>query len=132
MPRQKIDASRLIVPLSGRHVTGAWLFGSAEGGEVREGGDVDIAVLFERKPDLDELATLRERLQRALGFDNVDLVALNGASPILRYQALCGTRVFCARESWCARFASLTAREYEDEMAQCRRALRDHPQFCSS
>jgi hypothetical protein len=47
-------------------------------------------------------------------------VVLNDASPILRFEALCGRRICCADENRCAEFASLTAREYEDEMALCR------------
>jgi hypothetical protein len=53
--------------------------------------------------------------------DDIDLVPLNGASPVLGFEALCGRRVYCADENLCAEFASLTAREYEDEMAMCER-----------
>jgi predicted nucleotidyltransferase len=102
-------------------VAGAWLFGSARDGEVREGSDVDVAVLFAQKPDLDDLAECRARLQKALCFDDIDVVPLNGASPMLGFEALCGRRVYCADEDLCAEFASLTAREYEDEMAMCER-----------
>lgn len=105
----------------GLGIVGAWLFGSAKDGEVRDGGDVDVGVLFDEKPGLDVLALCRARLQKAVQFDDVDLVPLNGASPILRFEALCGKRVYCADENRCAEFASLTAREYEDEMAMCGR-----------
>ncbi|MBI3987167.1 MAG: nucleotidyltransferase domain-containing protein [Lentisphaerae bacterium] len=103
----------------GLGVVGAWLFGSAKNGEVRDGGDVDIGVLFDAKPGLDVLASCRARLQKAMRVEDVDLVPLNGASPILRFEALCGKRVYCADENRCAEFASLTAREYEDELAMC-------------
>lgn len=102
-------------------IVGGWLFGSARDGEVRAGGDVDIGVLFAGKPGLDALAECRARLQKALQFEDVDLVSLNGASPILRFEALCGQRVYCADENRCAEFASLTAREYEDEASMCDR-----------
>lgn len=105
----------------GLGIVGAWLFGSAKDGEVRYGRDVDIGVLFDKKPGLDALALCRARLQKALQSDDIDLVVLNGASPILRFEALCGKRVYCADEDRCAEFASLTAREYEDEMAMCSR-----------
>jgi predicted nucleotidyltransferase len=105
----------------GLGLTGAWLFGSAQNGEVREGGDVDIGALFNEKPDLEVLALLRTRLQKALEFEDVDLVVLNDASPVLRFEALCGMRIYCQDEERCAEFASLTAREYEDEMAMCER-----------
>jgi predicted nucleotidyltransferase len=102
-------------------IVGGWLFGSAQHGEVPAGGDVDIGVLFAGKPGLDALSACRARLQEAVGFDSIDLVALNDASCILRFEALCGTRIYCADEDRCAEFASLTAREYEDEMAMSRR-----------
>ncbi len=102
-------------------IVGGWLFGSARQGDIRVGGDVDIGVLFAVKPGLDALAECRARLQMALGFDDIDLVSLNDASPILRFEALCGTRIHCADEDRCAEFASLTAREYEDEMAMSHR-----------
>lgn len=109
--------------LTGGGAVGAWLFGSAVDGEIRAGSDVDIAILFGRNPGLDELAACRARLQQALKFDDIDVIVLNKASVILQFQALLGTRVFCGDAAHCAQFASLTAREYEDEMAQCRRAL---------
>lgn len=40
-----------------------------------------------------------------------------------QFEALKGVRVLCDDEVLCAEFASLVAREYEDEMAQCYRAL---------
>jgi predicted nucleotidyltransferase len=120
----KLAIDRIGIALGGAGLVGAWLFGSARDGDVRPGGDVDIGVLFERRPTLDDLSECRARLQKALTFEDVDLVPLNGASPLLRFEALCGTRVYCADEQRCAAFASLTAREYEDEMAMLDRALR--------
>jgi predicted nucleotidyltransferase len=109
--------------LAGVDLLGAWVFGSARDGEVRPGSDLDIAVLFAEKPSLDTLARCRASLQEALQFEDIDLVPLNGASPILRFEALQGIRVCCTDEDRCAEFASLTAREYEDEMAMCQRWL---------
>lgn len=101
----------------------AWVFGSAQGGSVRPGGDVDVGVLWQGRPSLDELATLRMAIQDALQMDAVDLVVLNEASPILRFEAISGRPVFCRDAGQRAIFASLTAREYEDEMAMTLRAL---------
>ncbi len=39
-----------------------YLFGSASDGRVREGSDLDLAILFEEKPDIMELAGLRADL----------------------------------------------------------------------
>ena len=104
-------------------VTAAWVFGSAQAGHVRPGGDLDVGVLFAQPPTLDELADLRADLQEALAMDAIDLVALNRASPILRFEAVSGRRVFCRDIAALAEFVSLTAREYEDAMAFAQRGL---------
>ena len=106
------------------NIIAAWVFGSAQGGEIRTGSDLDIGVLFDSKPLLDELLDLSGNLQQALQFDDIDLVPLNEANPILRFEAISGRSVFCRDASRRAEFASLTAREYEDEMAQLHRAMR--------
>ena len=106
-----------------RNVVAAWVFGSAQEGIVRVGGDIDIGVLFGRKPSLDELIDLRICLQHALAYDDIDLVVLNDTSPILRFEAVSGYPVYVTDTERRATFASLTAREYEDEMAQWRLAL---------
>jgi predicted nucleotidyltransferase len=106
-----------------RNVVAAWIFGSAQAGIVRIGSDIDIGVLFGRKPSLDELVELRICLQNALTYDDIDLVVLNDTSPILCFEAVSGRRVYVTNRMRCATFVSLTAREYEDEMAQWRIAL---------
>lgn len=104
-------------------IVAAWLFGSAQSGELRPGGDLDIAVLFETPPTLDMLAGLRSDLQQATQIDAIDLVALNNASPVLRFEAVSGQDIYCRDMSKRATFVSLLACEYEDEMAQLQRAL---------
>ena len=99
------------------NIIAAWAFGSAQTGQVRDGGDVDIGILVETKPSFDELLTLLGRLQELLQFEDIDLVVLNEANPILRFEALSGKSLFCRDLSRRAEFASLTAREYEESMA---------------
>jgi len=107
------------------NVVAAWVFGSASSGRVRQGGDVDVAVLFRRPPSLDDLADLRADLQEALGFEEIDLVPLTDESPSsLRFEALSGRRIFCRDVERVAMFQSLAAREYEDDMAFAARGLR--------
>lgn len=105
-------------------VIAVWAFGSAQRGEITAGSDLDIGVLFESPPSLDERASLRADLQQALQVDEIDLVVLNEASPVLRFEAISGRPVFCRDRGRRAEFASLTAREYEDEMAMLQQALR--------
>lgn len=104
-------------------IIAAWAFGSAQAGVVREGGDVDTAVLTTTPLTFNEQLTLLGQLQTALQTDDIDLVILNNANPILRFEAVSGKRLFCRDLSAMASFVSLTAREYEDEMAQWQMAL---------
>ncbi len=105
------------------NVIAAWAFGSVQGGEIREGSDVDIAVLFQTTPSLDERAGLRAELQTNLQFDDIDLLVLNGASPITRFEAVSGRSIYCGDVGARAEFDSLTAREHEDAMAFIQRGL---------
>lgn len=106
------------------NVVAAWVFGSAQSGQVKPGSDVDVGVLFESKPSLAELLELTGALQQAVPFAEIDLVPLNDANPILRFEAISGRAIFCRDTGRRAEFASLTAREYEDEMAMVERWVR--------
>jgi predicted nucleotidyltransferase len=57
----------------------------------REPSDLDIAVSFSGTPDT--LALLDE-LVRITGFDKVDLAVIDGASPLLRAEAMVGRPLF--------------------------------------
>lgn len=115
-----------------RHIVAAWVFGSAREGTIRVRGDVDVGVLFGGKPSLDELVELRMCLQDVLAFEDIDLVVLNDASPILRFEAVSGRPVYVADRERCAAFVSMTVREYEDEMAQWRKAMAAWGEGCHS
>lgn len=105
-------------------IVAAWAFGSAQSGELRAGSDADVAVLTKRSLTFDAQLALLGRLQAALQLDEVDLVLLNDANPMLRFEAVSGRRLFVRDPEAMAGFVSLTAREYEDEMAQWERAIR--------
>jgi len=124
---EKIDwASLRAIFESHPNVIAAWCFGSAQNGLVGEKSDVDIAVLFRETPSLDDLVGLQADLQKELQFDQVDLVVLNDASPITRFEAVSGRPVFCRDLSARAEFVSLTAREYEDAIAFIQKGLRTY------
>ena len=123
---KKIDWDRTeMVWVARPEVIAAWVFGSAQGGRVQPGGDVDIGVLFESPPSLGVQLELLADLQQALEVEEVDLIALNEANPILRFEAISGRPLFCRDAGRRAEFVSLTAREYEDGMAFVQRALRN-------
>lgn len=98
-------------------IVSVWLFGSAQDGELKEGADLDLALLFDTRPTLDELASIRADLQESLQIDDIDLTSLNEAGPILVFQAISGRLVFCRDLDKKVDFVSLAAREYEDAMA---------------
>jgi predicted nucleotidyltransferase len=90
-----IDAAareRLARALDREGVIAAMLIGSQARGAVGPLSDIDIAVWHE--PGLDPAARLRLRLElatvatRALGTDEVDIVLLNGATPLMRHRAI--------------------------------------------
>jgi predicted nucleotidyltransferase len=105
-------------------VIAAWAFGSALGGQIAPGSDVDVAVWFETGPSFEQQDALLARLQETLGVDEIDLVVLNDANPILRFEAISGQVLFCRDPNRRAAFVSLTAREYEDAMALWERGMR--------
>jgi predicted nucleotidyltransferase len=97
-------------------IIAAWAFGSAQKGQLGPESDLDIGVLFRDTPSFEEWASLRASLQQALQFEEVDLVTLNEANPILRFEAVSGRSIFCRDTGHRAAFVSLAAREYEDEI----------------
>jgi predicted nucleotidyltransferase len=121
---KKIDWDRTqSVGKTTSEVIAAWAFGSAQDGHVRAGSDIDIGVLMKSPPSLDEQLELVAALESALRIGNVDLVILNEVNPILRFEAISGRAIYCSDMGRRAEFASLTAREYEDEMALWERTL---------
>lgn len=68
----------------------AYLFGSAARGTMGPLSDVDVAVRFsDRGADVfNERLRMHDELCRHLGTDRVDLVDLDEASPVLRYNVI--------------------------------------------
>jgi uncharacterized protein len=101
--------------LSAAGVEVAILFGSAATGKLRADSDIDIGVLppFGREISFAEELALGTDLERVLGRE-VDLVRLDTASTLLRFEA---SRGRCLLESRPEAFADFVARalfEYED------------------
>ena len=105
-------------------IVAVWAFGSAADGCVRPGSDQDIGVQFDPEPGIDRLCQLRADITGALDFEDVDLVLLNDASSILRFQAVSGNLLYSADEGKRAAFVSLACREYEDDMAGLARQMK--------
>jgi predicted nucleotidyltransferase len=66
----------------------AYLFGSQAKGTATQTSDVDVAILFSPNavPDTMQVLDLQEDLAGRLQVSHVDLVIMNRANPILKYQ----------------------------------------------
>ncbi|MCI5141064.1 MAG: hypothetical protein D3909_04910 [Candidatus Electrothrix sp. ATG1] len=102
-------------------IVAVWVFGSAQDGRIAFGSDLDIALLFTEVPKFETLCNIRADLQDVLELEDIDLMNLNTASVISAMEAISGTPLFCRALGKRAEFASLTSRQYEDDMAQLQR-----------
>jgi predicted nucleotidyltransferase len=93
---------RLAGALDREGVVAAMLIGSQARGSAGPLSDVDVGVWH--KPGLDSKALLELRLEltdaaaRALGTDEVDVVLLNGATPLMRHRAIRDARRLVERD----------------------------------
>lgn len=92
-----IDAARrekLIRALDRDHVVAGMLFGSQASGQAGPLSDVDLAVWLDPDLSREQRSALRTELSlaavEALGTDEVDVVVLNQAPPLLRHRAMKG------------------------------------------
>ncbi|MDA3924631.1 MAG: nucleotidyltransferase domain-containing protein [Kiritimatiellae bacterium] len=96
----------------------ALLLGSAQDGVVKDGSDIDIAVIFKADVhvDYDVMARLFRIVDEIVPGVKCDLIRLNTASETVCFEALRGRLLFVA--DGCmdryADFYSRTCREYED------------------
>lgn len=74
-----------------------WLFGSKAAGRERPGSDLDLAALFRERPEPRELLETRAEAEALIGRP-VDVVDLDGASPILAWQVLKHGRLLVDRD----------------------------------
>ncbi|MEJ5199650.1 MAG: nucleotidyltransferase domain-containing protein [Anaerolineae bacterium] len=116
----RLDEAGLIAFLATQEdIVAAYLFGSLAEGRATPRSDIDIAVLLNRIPD-DELGDLGRRLRlmeefRRFADREVDVVILNTAPPLLRYQVLRhGRRLFERDRRARVEFEVRTGQEYED------------------
>lgn len=96
-------------------VLAVWAFGSQAMGTAGPSSDVDVAVLLDRTLDLTEELRLRSALVDALRRDDIDLVVLNQAPPLLRYEVLAhGSLLFARHPEPVQEFEERALREYLD------------------
>jgi len=100
-----------------RDVVLAYLFGSQAVSEKvqSQSSDIDIAVFFSPTPSLRELLRFRSDLTHLLKTDRVDLVSLNEASPLLKYEVILGGRaIYCRDSLFQAKFEIKTSSHFLD------------------
>jgi predicted nucleotidyltransferase len=88
------------------------LFGSAVLGNVYKESDIDLAFLFDRPVDI---LSLTNRVIRLLHADNIDVVDLRRASPLLKFSVVKNGRVLYEKlPGMFNEFYSLAFRMYVD------------------
>ncbi len=88
------------------------LFGSTVSGKIHRKSDIDLAFLFDKPVDI---LTLTNRIITLLHTDNVDVIDLNRASPLLRYASVKHGMLLYEREPGVFHeFYSLAFRRYVD------------------
>lgn len=98
----------------------AYIFGSAQDGNVGKNSDIDIAFYFSENIEMSEDLILKiiKNFEKIYPNLTLDICNLNTASLILKFEVLSGKKLF-VRDYFTDKFIdffSLTAREYEDEM----------------
>lgn len=92
----------------------AFIFGSAVSGRLIKASDIDIALLFDIMPSLSELLRVTDELSQTIGRE-VDVVVLNGASPVIRMQVLKNGRLIKKKNDVIySNFFVRTVKEYDD------------------
>lgn len=92
----------------------SFLFGSYVSKKMNAFSDIDIGVLFSKYPGIYAINDIKEDLTGLLK-KNIDLVALNEASPIIRMQIIKkGVIVFQRHKNEFSIFYGNTVKQYDD------------------
>ncbi|WP_422447148.1 type VII toxin-antitoxin system MntA family adenylyltransferase antitoxin [Thermoanaerobacterium sp. DL9XJH110] len=75
------------------------VFGSYLDGTFNETSDIDIAILFENNLNLFDEAKIMDDLSRILHFENIDLLNLNKANFLLRFNAVIKGKIIYEKDS---------------------------------
>lgn len=88
------------------------LFGSAATGKMHKRSDIDLAFLFDKPVDI---LLLTNKVIRLLHADNIDVVDLKHASPLLKFSIVKNCTLIYEKEPWISNeFYSLAFRRYID------------------
>ncbi|MEM3554982.1 MAG: nucleotidyltransferase domain-containing protein [Candidatus Micrarchaeaceae archaeon] len=110
------------------NVLAAFLFGSQVDGYATPQSDIDLAVLFEHHPSLEEELALGSALCEILETERVDVVNLNRAHLLLRHRAICGRLLYERDRERVSDFIETTIRHYVDYVPDLAAYYRDYDQ----
>ena len=116
---ERLQTGDLSELLAENKVALAYLFGSQARGETWAKSDVDIAVLFatdlSKKIRFQHVLTLSYKLGRILQRDDVQVVDLQQASPLLRHRVYYdGRLLYCPDDAVRVKFETTALRDYVD------------------
>ncbi len=69
-------------------IRAVYLFGSQARGDARPSSDIDLALLMDHSPSLDAHAEIVSICMRILQTSYIDVVILNDASPMIKYEVV--------------------------------------------
>ena len=122
-----LDFNRLAVAVreASSDIVFAVVLGSAKGGVVEPGSDLDLAVFL---TDPERAISVYDAVSRAVNALLPEVIAdigfLNRADPVYRFQAASGRLLFTRDQEVWLDFFSRAAREYEYQIADYARQLR--------
>jgi predicted nucleotidyltransferase len=112
--KHQLDAIKDVLARSAE-VKFAYIFGSCARGDTGPLSDVDVAVFLDSRVDPFAFRLrLMETLSRALRTEHLDLVILNDASPVLRYEVVREGRVIKEDKAARVEFETRALAEYLD------------------
>jgi predicted nucleotidyltransferase len=113
LPADQVEHLRRVCAGEPR-VLAVFLFGSQINGYATPHSDVDLAILLEEEPTLEEWLGLEVKLCQALGRDDLDLLSLGRASISLRFRAISGRLLYERAPDRVSDFIQRTLVEYYD------------------
>lgn len=102
----------------------AMLHGSAKGGTLHPGSDIDVALYLSVKPAWEHYQAAFDAVCRVIPDVQPDIGILNNAEPIYRFEALKGRLLFCRNQECFLRYFSQTCMDYESQIADYERQHR--------
>jgi predicted nucleotidyltransferase len=79
-----------------KNVLLVYLFGSLA--EKKKANDIDLAILFNKKPSYKNISELSEKLYKHMGTQRVDIVDLMRASPVFKFNIITSGKLLFKRQ----------------------------------